>query len=299
MERLRARVTAYDVRRWAAQFESALMVDSAGLRTPADANAPALLRRLQHAPAVTLLLDYDGTLVPLARTPEEAVPDTPLLELLRTVAEHPGFDVHIVSGRTYECLDRYFEHEPVTLWAEHGLLHRCRGASEWQAAASLPTGWMSKVDAILEQFTASTPGAMIERKSVSLSWHYRLADPGFGERQAHELRMLLGDVLSNQPLEVIDGRRVIEIRHRGVTKALAAQSVMNLGRRRGQQEDRTSPEIVAIGDSRSDEDLFAALPSWAVTIGVGPTPVYARFRLESPGAVRHWLACLIERADVV
>jgi trehalose 6-phosphate synthase/phosphatase len=155
------------------------------------------------------------------------------------------------------------------------------------------------VSAILDQFTASTPGAVIERKSVSLSWHYRMADPGFGERQAHELRMFLGDVLSNQPLEVIEGRRVIEIRHRGVTKAFAAQSVMNLGPRRGQLEDRTSPEIVAIGDGRSDDDLFAALPSWAVTIGVGPTPIHARFRLDSPGAVRLWLACLLERADVV
>jgi trehalose-6-phosphatase len=43
--------------------------------------------------------------------------------------------------------------------------------------------------------------------------------------QSHELRVWLGDALNNQPLEVLEGKRVIEVRVRGVSKALVAHRV--------------------------------------------------------------------------
>ena len=42
--------------------------------------------------------------------------------------------------------------------------------------------------------------------------------------------------------------------------------------------------MLAIGDDRTDEDLFAALPPDAITIRVGPGPTRARFRLEGVAA---------------
>ena len=59
-------------------------------------------------------------------------------------------------------------------------------------------GLLARVLPIVNQFTANTPGARVGTKTASLSWHYRQADPEFGERQAHELRMLLGDVLRSR-----------------------------------------------------------------------------------------------------
>jgi trehalose 6-phosphate synthase/phosphatase len=135
---------------------------------------------------------------------------------------------------------------------------------------------LDRVYPILKQFTANTPGARIERKTASLAWHFRQSDPEFAERQAHELRLLLGDLLSNQPLEVVEGKKVVEIRFRGFSKALVALRT------------RFHPHslMIAIGDDRTDDDLFRALPKAALTIGVGAGSPQATFRVGSSGDVR-------------
>jgi trehalose 6-phosphate synthase/phosphatase len=102
--------------------------------------------------------------------------------------------------------------------------------------------------------------------------------------------MLLGDALSNQPVEELEGKKVIEVRLRGVSKGLVARRVV----------DETGPgvEIVAIGDDRTDEDLFRALPAAAVTVAVGQRPTRAAHHLADYRAVRRVLGWLLDSADV-
>jgi trehalose 6-phosphate synthase/phosphatase len=49
------------------------------------------------------------------------------------------------------------------------------------------------------------------------------------------------------------------------------------------------PAILAIGDDRTDEDLFAALPAHALTVRVGQGATRARYRVDGPQAVRELL----------
>jgi trehalose 6-phosphate synthase/phosphatase len=225
---------------------------------------------------VYVLLDYDGTLVPIANAPEDALPDGALIELLGDLGRCPGIEVHIVSGRPREFLDEWFGRLPLTLWAEHGFWGRAAGSTTWESAGQAFPELLERVEPILQQFTANTPGARIERKTASLAWHYRQSNPDFGERQAHELRLLLGDVLSNQPLEVVEGKKVVEIRVRGFSKALVGFRI------RFQPASIT----IAIGDDRSDDDLFRALPPTALTVGVGTGSPGARFQVCGSDDVR-------------
>ncbi len=285
MRGLRNHVLRNDVNNWATSFVDALLTPAERpVAATADALASAVVGRCRRAKAMTLLLDYDGTLVPLAPTPEQAVPDRALRLLLARLAQRPGLDLHIVSGRSRESLLAFLGDLPLTIWAEHGFWRREPGQDDWQPAGTLPTDWMAKILPILEQFAAATPGSRIERKSVSVAWHYRLADPEFGMRQAHELRMLFGDALSNQPLEVLEGHKVIEIRFRGVHKGQVVHQVM---------EGFGTGLIVAIGDDRTDEDLFETLPPEAITIAVGRADTRARYRLSDWRAVRRWLGQLL------
>jgi trehalose 6-phosphate synthase/phosphatase len=289
MRALRRRVVEYDVHAWAGAFMQHL-----GLLRPfehhtavvrPDPSLPSTLAAEQRTMKLRLLLDYDGTLVPLARSPELAAPDEELLLLLERLAASPGIQTDIVSGRSHETLAQWFGNLPVSLWAEHGFWHRSRPGEAWQAAIALAPDWMERVRPILEQFAISTPGSQVEVKSASIAWHYRGASREFGARQAHELRMLLGDLLSNQPLEVLEGKKVIEIRWRGVGKGQVAQRV--------QAETRPGTVIVAIGDDRTDEELFRALPPSSLTVAVGRTWTSAKFRLEDHRAVRRILRSLL------
>jgi trehalose 6-phosphate synthase/phosphatase len=126
---------------------------------------------------VRLLLDYDGTLVPIAPSPERAMPDDDVLALLEALAGRRGLHVGIVSGRSHLGLDSWLGHLPIALWAEHGFWHRARPGEPWAAASSVPHDWMQRLEPIMSQITARTPGSQLERKTASLAWHYRLAEP--------------------------------------------------------------------------------------------------------------------------
>jgi trehalose 6-phosphate synthase/phosphatase len=248
---------------------------------------PGLAQTLSEAPALTVLLDYDGTLVPIAQTPELAAPGPEVLALVERVATRLRTSVHIVTGRPRETCERWFGDLQVDLWSEHGFWHRRRGVP-WEAALPVAADWMDRVRPILEQVTASTPGSFIETKSVSAAWHYRLADAAFGEQQARELHRRLTDAVGDQPFDVLEGKKVIEIRPRGVSKALVA------GRIVAAVTPGAANAIVAIGDDRTDEDMFGALPPSSVTIVVGTHPSRARYRVADPDEVRRFITIVCD-----
>jgi trehalose 6-phosphate synthase/phosphatase len=231
-----------------------------------------------------LLLDYDGTLVPIAPSPELAAPDHDVLGLLDTLARMPALRVDLVSGRTRAALEGWFGHLPVSLWAEHGYWHRSAPGDCWQSAADVPPDFIHDIEPVFEHFAASTPGSHVERKTASIAWHFRRADRISGARQARRLRRELQELLRCRPLEVVDGRKVIEVRLSGVSKALVAERV--------HAESVDGRHIMAFGDDRTDEDLFRALPASSATVVVGDRRSCARFRAADYREVRHLLRSL-------
>ena len=291
MRTLRRSVCKHDVFAWADGFLARLQAlrphVPRSVRPPAQTLSTALAEARQSR--IRMLLDYDGALVPIARTPEPAVPDPELFHLLHQLACEPDIDVDIVSGRSRDQLERWFGALPIALWAEHGFWRRPAGSLRWESAMPLDTGWMSRVKPILDQFAESTPGAHVEMKTASMAWHYRSVARDFGMRQAHELRLVLGDLLSNQPLEVLEGKKVIEVRMRGVGKGLVAQRIS--------AEADPGVALLAIGDDRTDEELFRALPPDALTVGVGSMAEGARFRVDHHRSIRRLLLSMLDEGD--
>lgn len=283
---MRRRVMAYDVHAWAGEFVAGLSAGEKIDVLPDSGGEAALTTALAAAHAevgLHILLDYDGTLVPLASTPDLAAPDPELMQLLEQLCGLPRMEVEIVSGRTWQTLEGWFGQLPVTLWAEHGFWRRDTTDEKWHATTTVKRDWMNKIGPILDQFTARTPGSWIERKTASIAWHYRGVARDFGERQARELRMLLGDALSNQPIEVLQGKKVIEMRLRGVSKAVVAERIPADDRR----------VVVSFGDDRTDEDLFRVLPASSVTVSVGQRLRGANYRVSDHSRVRHVLRSLL------
>jgi trehalose 6-phosphate synthase/phosphatase len=289
---LRARVEAYDVHRWAATFLEQL--ETITRRVPPSRLVPGgaaaarkeLLARLRDSEDFLALLDYDGTLVPYTVTPELARPDPPLLELLTALANRPRTEVHVVSGRARETLEHWLGALPIALHAEHGFWSRGADRSDWTPVAEVGGEWREPALAILRDFTARTPGSLIEVKAVALAWHYRMADHESGARRANELRLHLSQLLSNQPVEILAGNKVIEIRPHGVHKGRIVPPLP--------PERLASTTVLVMGDDRTDEDLFGAVASDAITVKVGPGATQARFRIDGVPAVRALLHSLIE-----
>jgi trehalose 6-phosphate synthase/phosphatase len=194
--------------------------------------------------------------------------------------------VHVVSGRPQQTLEDWLGDLPIWLHAEHGFVSRDRATGQWVPAAELGAPWREPVLAMLREITQRTPGSLVEIKAAALAWHYRMADPETGARRSNELRLHLNQLLSNQPVEILAGNRVIEIRPYGVHKGRIVPPLS--------PERQAATTILAVGDDRTDEDLFGALPPEAITVKVGPGTTKARFRVDGVGAVRRLLHSLLE-----
>jgi len=283
MAALRHRVMNYDVHRWVRAFLGSLEKGGVAETSTLPSTRSALksaAERVAQAERVALLLDYDGTLVSFVPTPELAAPDAALLALVRKLAARAGTEVHVVSGRKRATLERWFGALPIGLHAEHGFWSR-RPGEEW-VGAEVPEGrWREAVVAILRDFTGRTPGSLVEEKTAGYAWHYRAADPEHGAAQARELTVHLSTLLTNVPVEILQGDMVIEIRPHGIDKGRAARQVI----------ERAAPGTLffAIGDDRTDEDLFAALPEGSVAVHVGPQQSRAPFRVSDVAAARAFL----------
>lgn len=59
-----------------------------------------------------------------------------------------------------------------------------------------------------------------------MAWYYKDADPHFGAWQAKDMQISMEDVLSNLPLEIIQGNNMVEVRHRAVSKARVLEKVL-------------------------------------------------------------------------
>jgi trehalose 6-phosphate synthase/phosphatase len=288
MRALRRRVQSCDVARWSGLNLEALS-QTQGVR-PLHAAAcddraiGQLVARARRARPLALIMDYDGTLVPFARTPALAWPDDEAITLLQALARRPHTHLHVVSGRSRDGLLSWLGHLPVHLHAEHGLWSRAPGAAG--RAEPIPAqGWRGRLLDILRLYAERTPGSLVEEKPAGLAWHYRAADPEYGAQQANELRSHLQEVLSNAAVEILAGDKVIEVRPHGVHKGSVVPRIL---------AQHPGAFLLAIGDDQTDEDLFAALPPGAASVGVGTRESRADYRLADVAAVRALLAAIAD-----
>ena len=297
LETMAKRVEALDVRRWSELFLSRLERYSRRdrVRRPRpidDAATERLARRFARARTRTIILDYDGTLRELERHPDLAQPTAEIRSLLRSLGELPETGVHIVSGRRRRILERWFGRLPIHLSAEHGYLARSPGGT-WRELADLDLGWLRPIERLLRRVAADVPGAHVERKSCSVAWHYREAEPEYGAWRARELLNDLHQHLEGTPAEILTGHQVVEVRALGVDKGLYVRSLFPCGK-------DSSHFVLGLGDDRTDHDLLDALPAGSIAGHVGGlrpslTTPHARredIRLAGPREVRAFLRAL-------
>jgi trehalose 6-phosphate synthase/phosphatase len=232
--------------------------------------AEVVMKAYAAAQKRVFLLDHDGTLVPQSSITSK--PGEGVLRVLRSLTADPNNSVYIISGRARDELDDWFSMVPrLGLAAEHGFYLRRPGATDWSVLdPDLGFGWKDIVLPILQLYTESTDGSSIESKESALVWHYNNADPDFGSWQAKELLDHLEGVLANEPVEVVPGATIVEVKPQGVSKGKAAERIL------AENQSTLSDFVLCIGNDRSDEDMFNAMPSkegpcFACTVGQKPS----------------------------
>jgi trehalose 6-phosphate synthase/phosphatase len=287
MTAMKKRLLRYDVVRWAADFTDSLTLEcgrerALRSRLLTDAVEEQMAEQYHSATRRLILLDYDGTLVGFANKPSHARPDAELLDLLAKLDSDPANEVVIVSGRDRVTMSQWLGDLPLSLITDHGAWIRERG-EDWKTLTPLTGDWKESVRPVMERYIDRTPGSLLEEKEFSLVWHYRAADPFMGQTRARELRESLEHLTANRDLGVMEGNKALEVKNAGVNKGLAASTWLSR---------EPWDFILAIGDDRTDEDLFATLPDCACSIRVGWGPSNATHYADGVADVREFLTRL-------
>ena len=230
-----------------------------------------------------LFLDFDGTLAPIADTPDGVVLGDDLLPLLDRLRTKLDGRLAIVSGRSIETL-RELGFGDFLLAGTHGL----EFARPGEAADAPPRlAAIDSVEQAFHSFAEDKPGVLVERKSISVGLHFR--DAPDRQQAAGEL----ADALAvEHGLAVQRGKMLFELRPGGADKGSAVAALMR-------QSPMAGGTPLFIGDDVTDEEGFAAaIHHGGAGILVGPPrSTLAAFSLEQVADVRHYLAEGAARSD--
>lgn len=114
-----------------------------------------MVQQFKKANKRLLLLDYDGTLTPIVKNPDDALPSPKLLKSLETLSNDPRNVIYVISGRDENFLSKHLGHlENFGFSAEHGCFVREPRSKEWiNMTKELDMSWMKDVRKVFEYYT--------------------------------------------------------------------------------------------------------------------------------------------------
>ncbi|MBI4279650.1 MAG: bifunctional alpha,alpha-trehalose-phosphate synthase (UDP-forming)/trehalose-phosphatase [Armatimonadetes bacterium] len=293
MRQMRAHLRRHDIYHWMAQhFQAAGHLLAARAHTGPALHALDTLRRdLSARGRLAVLLDFDGTLAPIADRPEDAQIPPATRATLARLARHPRCTVAVISGRTLEDVQRRVNLDGVVYAGNHGL--ECT----WDGGLMVVEGALRLRDDLAEcsrsllERLRNVEGVIVEDKGLSLSVHYRLARPSDVDQVEHAVLETLNQIPAGR-LKTVKGHKVLEIRpdlDRGKGSAALWLLAQVAGPRWRQER-----AVLYAGDDTTDEDAFAALAGSGVTVRVGPAPqqTAAGYSLQGPEELARLLAII-------
>src|SRR5512145_358913 len=229
-------------------------------------------------------LDFDGTLIDIAATPE-AVDATPAeIALLAGLMQATQGALALISGRSIARMDELFKPLVLPAAGQHGAERR--DAQGRRHRYRFPVDALRPVAGGIRRFAARHHGLVFEDKGASVALHYRLAPQlaAAAQKAVREAAEPLGDAV-----EVQGGKMVVELKPAGCDKGAAIDSFM-------QEAPFAGRVPVFFGDDITDEYGFRVvdrLGGHSVKVGEGESA--ALWRLENPAATRKWLAGWLEK----
>jgi trehalose 6-phosphate phosphatase len=204
-----------------------------------------------------LLLDFDGTLVDITRTPDAVAVSRELVAAITGVCERLDGRVAIVSGRSLAQLEALWPGSlpNMVMAGSHGQELKVEGVVE----SPVHTDLFATLAVAAQSHFAGDAGIVIEEKTFGLGVHFRLAP-----MRRDAVQIWVAAMADEHDLFVQQGDMVFELRPRGADKGDAVRAIMALDRF---QDSRP----LYIGDDLTDIPAFQAVQAMGgAALSVGP-----------------------------
>lgn len=232
----------------------------------------AAIRGIKRNHRVALFLDFDGTLVKIAKRPRNVQLTPAARHILKKLSEHAGVKVTVISGRRRAELLRHIALKNICYLGLYGWETDTR--TKLSSAAS---GALLEAHAVLSNAFSFVPHVWIESKKDSFSVHLLGAKPAVQRRIRRQIRAAMKPLRNN--LQIFENLRDVEI------VPLAVEGKGSAVKKTLERSELRNAFPIYFGDDYSDEPAFDAVRN-GLGVLVGPQrPTLARFLLRDPAQV--------------
>jgi alpha,alpha-trehalose-phosphate synthase [UDP-forming]/trehalose-phosphatase len=298
MEQMRGHLRQHDIYHWVEHhFRAAghLLAERAATRSILG-DLDHLRQLVDSRERLAVLLDFDGTLAPIADRPEDAVLPPLTRALLARLARGVRCHIAVISGRSLDDLKTRVGLPDVVYVGNHGFEIAGPGWAAERKDAVEVRELIAACSARLRERLEGVRGALVEDKGLGASVHYRLVR----RDQVEQVRQVVLQEVAQLPpgkVEIRRGKMVLELRpaidwDKGRAAVWLLQQLVG-------KDWQSRCAVIYAGDDRTDEDAFLALGELAATIAVGPGqyPTAARYMVRGVSeltqvlqAVQSWRA---------
>src|SRR5690606_16097499 len=196
------------------------------------------------ATPLALFLDFDGTLVDIAPSPDQIELPDANRETPSRLSGILGGAFAIVSGRDLDDLDAHLHPLKPAAAGTHGI--SVRDGSGAVRSVVHDEAMLADVVARARAFCSSRPGLACETKKGAVAIHFRARPDLESECRAFVAAL----AAKSDALELMEGKMVLEIKLTGASKGQAVASLMSRPPFHGRRP-------IFAGDDMTDESAFA------------------------------------------
>ncbi|MEW6087589.1 MAG: trehalose-phosphatase [bacterium] len=240
-----------------------------------------------------MFFDFDGTLAPIAGTPDKAFIPKITKELLGKLSRAPGCKIVVISGRKIKDLKNKIKVKGIVYSGNHGFEISGGGLKRKIPLSRKYKKVLGKIRNDVERNLSKIKGILLEDKKYSLSIHYRLVN----KKHIPLVKNIISDIASGyqvkNEIKLRCGKKVFEIvppiewdKGKAVSWILKKQGYF--------LKNKTILPFY-FGDDNTDEDAFDALKDKGITVFIGdPGFSKAEYYLKNTVEVRKILKHILE-----
>lgn len=242
-----------------------------------------------EAQRLWLFLDYDGTLVEFARTPESVHPDDEVISLIRRLAENERLRVAMVTGRSLSSIQTLLPVEGIFIAGTYGVEIVTPDDEHIQREDyGRVRPYLERLKPQWQEIIAGRKGYYLEDKGWALALHARFAPEKEARRVISNIQHTLDQEVITDELRLIKQNKFLEVGSAKANKGRTVSFMFN-------NYPMPGARLLYIGDDANDAEAFQAIHAHeGVAVAVKQYFGYVRsgggdYVMKSPKEVRKWL----------
>ncbi|EDV99221.1 probable trehalose-phosphate phosphatase J [Drosophila grimshawi] len=225
---------------------------------------------------LAVLLDYDGTLAPIADNPSNTIMPVEVGAILRKLAKHPQIFMCVISGRALKNVQAHVSIDGITYSGNHGLEIEYPDGSrhDYDLPADIKKNYTAMVEELKQRVEKN--GAWVEDKRVSLTYHYRDTPVGLKDEQ----KKLATEISQNYGFRVSQAHEAIEVKP--PVNWNKGEAALHILKSKFGADWSKEVRVVFAGDDTTDEDAMKVLKGFGRSFRIAAdaqVETFADFRL--------------------